>query len=225
LNEASSRLWRMPSLREGLDEMLAATLELLRADMGNVQILDARQGVLSIAAQRGFKQDFLDFFREVSTEDGSACGRALRTGKRIIIEDVDADPPYAPLRSVAAAAGYRAVQSTPLIGRDGTPLGMLSTHFRSVHRPSEQDLRRLDLYARQAADFIERCRTDEELREREARRRARSMGLLPSMPKEKSSSSMPPLSGCSSIRVWTLSDARWRNLSSHRICGTSIAAA
>ena len=66
---------------------------------------------------------------------------------------------------MARAAGFRAVQSTPLIGRDGAPLGMLSTHFRSVHRPTEQELRRLDLYVRQAADFIERCRSDEALRQ------------------------------------------------------------
>jgi PAS domain S-box-containing protein len=164
LNELSSRLWRMRSLREGLDEMLAATIELLGADMGNVQILDAERNVLTIAAQRGFERDFLDFFRKVSTRDDSACGRALRSGARMVIEDVEVDAPYAPLRPIARAAGYRAVQATPLIGRDGTPLGMLSTHFRSPHRPGEQDLRRLDLYVRQAADFIERCRTDEVLR-------------------------------------------------------------
>jgi signal transduction histidine kinase/CheY-like chemotaxis protein len=165
LNELSSRLWRMRSLSDGLDEMLAATIELLGADMGNVQILDADRKVLTIAAQRGFKPDFLNFFHEVSTKDDSACGRALRSGARMIIEDVEADAPYAPLRPIARAAGYRAVQSTPLIGRDGTPLGMLSTHFRSPRRPGQQDLRRLDLYARQAADFIERCRVDEALRQ------------------------------------------------------------
>jgi signal transduction histidine kinase/CheY-like chemotaxis protein/PAS domain-containing protein len=163
LNELSSRLWRMRSLHEGLNEMLAATIQLLGADMGNVQILDAECSVLRIASQHGFGQDFLDFFREVSSEDDSACGRALRSGERVVIEDIEADPLYEPLRAVAKAAGYRAVQSTPLIGRDGTPLGMLSTHTRSVHRPGEQDLRRLDLYVRQAADFIERCRTDEAL--------------------------------------------------------------
>jgi PAS domain S-box-containing protein len=170
LNELSSRLWRMRSLREGLEEMLAATIELLGADRGNVQILDADRGVLAIAAHQGFEPDFLNFFREVSTKDDSACGRGLRSGARIVIEDVEADAPYAPLRGIARAAGYRAVQSTPLISRDGAPLGMLSTHWRSVHRPSEQDLRRLDLYVRQAADFIERCRTDEVLREADRRK-------------------------------------------------------
>src|SRR5262252_5122199 len=40
----------------------------------------------------------------------------------------------------------------------GTLLGTLATHFRSVHRPTEQDLRLLDLYVRQAADIIEHHR-------------------------------------------------------------------
>ncbi|MBD2308978.1 PAS domain S-box protein [Chroococcidiopsis sp. FACHB-1243] len=171
LNEASSRLWRRLSLSEGLNEILVATIELLGADMGNIQLLDADRGVLRIAAQHGFQQDFLNFFREVSTADDSACGRTLRFGKRTIIEDVEADVPYAPLRPVARAAGYRAVQSTPLVGRDGAPLGMLSTHWRAVHRPSEQDLRRLDLYVRQAADFIDHIRAEATLRQSEERYR------------------------------------------------------
>lgn len=87
LNELSSRLWQAPTLRAGLDEMLAATIELLGADMGNVQMLDSKRGVLQIEAQRGFQQPFLDFFREVSMTNDSACGRALRSGERIIIEE------------------------------------------------------------------------------------------------------------------------------------------
>ncbi|HMF08143.1 MAG TPA: response regulator [Thermoanaerobaculia bacterium] len=43
---------------------------------------------------------------------------------------------------------------------------MLSTHFRQPHRPGEQELRRLDLYARQAADFIERYGVEDALRTR-----------------------------------------------------------
>jgi PAS domain S-box-containing protein len=164
LHEASARLWNLRDLREGLEEILAASMELLGADKGNVQLLDGGRGVLQIAVQRGFGQDFLDFFREVSAADDSACGRALRFGERIVIKDVGADPEFAPFRPIACASGFRAVQSTPLIGREGKPLGVLSTYFRSVHQPTEQDLRILDLYARQAGDFIERTRMEETLR-------------------------------------------------------------
>jgi PAS domain S-box-containing protein len=168
LHDSSSRLWQIRDLRKGLAEMLRASLHMLGADKGYVQIMNPR-GVLTIAAHQGFDHSFLEFFKEASVEDSSADGKALRAGRRIIVEDVEADQGSAPFRPIALAAGYRAVQSTPLIARDGRPLGMLSTHFRNPHRPSEHELRILDLYARQAADFIERIRSDEALRQSEER--------------------------------------------------------
>jgi DNA-binding NarL/FixJ family response regulator/Skp family chaperone for outer membrane proteins len=177
LNDSSSRLWQMQSLKDGIEEMLSATIKLVGADKGNVQILDRERGVLIIEAQRGFKKEFLDFFREVSTSDDTACGRALRECERTVIEDVEQDTQYAPYRNVARAAGYRAVIFSPLVKKNGTPLGILSTHFRLPHRPSDEDLRRLDLYVRQASDFIERCKMDEELRRTAQRFRMLSANL------------------------------------------------
>jgi PAS domain S-box-containing protein len=160
LNALGSQLWRATNLQEGMGEMLDATIGMLGADMGNVQLLEG--GTLRIAAQRGFREDFLEFFREVSADDDSACGRALRTGERIIIADVEADEAYAPMRAIARAAGCRAVQSTPLIGRDGKPRGIISTHWRSPYLPDARQLRYLELYVRQASDFIERWEIEAE---------------------------------------------------------------
>ena len=89
-------------------------------------------------------------------------------GRADIVEDVETDAEYADYRAIARAEDFRAVQSTPLIGRDGARLGIISTYWRSPHRPGEQDLRRLDLYARQAADFIGHCRMAKELRDSQA---------------------------------------------------------
>jgi PAS domain S-box-containing protein len=171
LDEASSRLWQTEDLREGLAEMLAATIELLGADKGNVQLWDAERKVLLIAAQRGFEQDFLEFFREVSAADDSACGRALRTGKTVVIEDVERDEPFVPFLPIARAAGFRAVVSAPVLSRGGVRRGVLSAHFSSPHRPSDTDLRRLDLYRRRAAAFIERYSSGQALRDSEERLR------------------------------------------------------
>lgn len=167
LNEWSWRLWRSRSLRDGLDEMLVAVRELLRADRVNIQLLDPLQGKLTVVAQSGFEQEFLEVFREVSGHDDSAYGRALRENKRFIVEDVEQDGTFAAMRPGMKAAGVRAVVSTPLVGADGSLLGMVSCYFSFVHRPTDQDLRRLDLYIRQAADFIRRCRTDDALRRSE----------------------------------------------------------
>src|SRR5262245_61122068 len=57
-------------------------------------------------------------------------------------------------------SGIRAVQSTPLVSRSGELLGMISTHWRKPHQPSESSLRIIDVLARQAADLIERTRIE-----------------------------------------------------------------
>jgi PAS domain S-box-containing protein len=171
LHEVGTRLWLNRDLRQALDEILEGAIELLNADMGAIRILDAARGVLKIQAQRGFKQEFLDVFDVVSAAGASGCGRALRSGERMVVEDVEADAAFTPFRHLARTAGYRAMQSTPIMNREGMPLGILATHFRSVHKLAEQDLRLLDLYVRQAADIIERHRAEDALRESEERLR------------------------------------------------------
>ena len=112
LHELSTRLLASTELQPLLEEILEATIELLNADFGNVQLFNQQSKALEIVAQRGFKQDFLDHFSNVN-EESAACGRAMRQGGRVIIEDVKSDPSFAPHRHIAASAGFRAVQSTP----------------------------------------------------------------------------------------------------------------
>jgi PAS domain-containing protein len=91
----------------------------------------------------------------------------MRRLTRVVIKDVEKDARFAPHRHVARAAGFRAVQSTPLVSREGRLLGMISTHFRQVHRPQWEEFESLDLYALHAADFLERCKREQMLRDRE----------------------------------------------------------
>jgi PAS domain S-box-containing protein len=169
LHALGTRLLISSGLTSLLDEILNASIRLLKADFGNIQLYDPNTKNLRIVAQRGFKQDFLDYFECVRLGDQSACSQAMQRGERVVIEDIEADPSYAPHRAIAASAGYRAVQSTPLLSRSGELLGMLSTHFHQPHRPTERDMRVLDLYTRQVADLIERKQAEEALRESERR--------------------------------------------------------
>jgi PAS domain S-box-containing protein len=171
LHALSTRLLTATDLRTALEDVLEGAVRTSRADFGNIQLFNPQITALEIIAQRGFQQDFLDYFRTVRVDEGSACARAMQSGERIIVEDVELDPSYEPHRCIAAAAGYRAVQSTPLKSRSGSVLGMLSTHCRQPHCPSERDQRFLDLYARHAADFIERIHADEALQTQSERLR------------------------------------------------------
>src|SRR5262249_40311844 len=131
--------------------------------MGAIRIWNSVRGTLRSEAHRGFTCEYLDLFRQISIESTPPCEHVLRSGERMVIEDVEEDTRFAPFRPLARAAGYRALQSTRILSRQGAPLGVLGTHFRSVHKPTDQDLRLLDLYVRQAADIIEPHRTDDVL--------------------------------------------------------------
>src|SRR5258708_6366064 len=168
LHELSTRLTATSDLSSILYEVLDATMELQGANSGDIHLYDDATGTLKIVAHRGLSQEFLDHFAIVDAGDPSLCGLALRSGARIIIEDVNLDADFAPHRGIAASAGFRGVQSTPFYERNtGKSVGMLSTHFREPHRPSERELELTDLYARQAADMITFRLAEQRLRESE----------------------------------------------------------
>ena len=66
----------------------------------------------SLGHPAGFGQEFLDYFAVVE-DVHSTCGRAARQGAQTAVGDVRADPGFTPPLEIAAAAGSRAVQSTP----------------------------------------------------------------------------------------------------------------
>jgi GAF domain-containing protein len=114
----------LPLLQSALSEALAIAGQ----ELGNIQLIDWRSGHLTIAVQRGFTQEFLDCFRHVSIRDGCACGRALFNRETVVLDDVTLDRQFLPYRNVAERAGFRAVQSTPLLTNSGALIGILSTH-------------------------------------------------------------------------------------------------
>lgn len=170
LYELTTRLLATDNLETALNEVLESAVELQRADMGSVHLYDSATETFRVAAQHGFDQALLENFVGQGFDAGSACGRAFQARERAIIEDVQLDPLYQPCLPFAKAAGYRTIQSTPLISRSGNLLGLLSTHFRVPHKFHARELRMLDLYARQAADFIEQIQMINSMREADHRK-------------------------------------------------------
>jgi PAS domain S-box-containing protein len=111
-----------------------------------------------------------EHFKHVDASSHTACGIALRTGSRTFV-DFDT-PPVGTDSCLHLQAGLHTAQATPLLSRDGSAIGMLNTHWRSAgHRSSDDELRFLDLLARQAADLIEQRRAQAALRISENRLR------------------------------------------------------
>lgn len=169
LHDLTLRLDRTDDLRALLVQVMDAIADLHQTEFANIQLFDPASGILRLVAQKGFDSAFESLFGEVRADTGTSCGQALARGERVVIENVDADPAFAPFREAAHHYGFSAAQSTPLFGADGEPLGMVSTYFRERRTFSDSDHRLTDLYARQASEAIIRHRREEALRASQAR--------------------------------------------------------
>jgi PAS domain S-box-containing protein len=156
------------SLEEVLGAVVEAAIALSHADFGNIQLLGPDSSTLYIAAQRGFPQWWIDYWK-ITTAGHGVCGAALQREERVIVEDVEESSIFSGKSlEMQRKAGIRAVQSTPLTTRSGMVIGMLSTHFKEPCRLDARSLVPLDLLAREAADIIEHEQTELEQRRQAA---------------------------------------------------------
>jgi signal transduction histidine kinase/PAS domain-containing protein len=144
-----------PELGDALQRLVAAAVALHGADQGHVQLYDRETRRLQILAHCGCAAPFLARFASMPLDDPSAFAAVLRTREIAQIPDVVQYEPDASLRRLAVEAGYRAVQASPLVSRDGQLLGVLSVHFRDRHDFTERDLQLSTLLGRQAADLLD----------------------------------------------------------------------
>ena len=171
LNEIGTRCARDGNdLEACLQEILRVAIEISAADRGSIQLVDSLSGFLNLTNESGFDQNFHEFLSDADSP--STPNLAVETQQRVIVEDVRQSALFVGSPSLTAMnkAGVRAVQSTPLVSSAGNVLGVISTHFNTTRRPTEQEMRLMDLLARQAADYLERKRVEaekEELLERE----------------------------------------------------------
>src|SRR5439155_1186177 len=137
LHELSARLLREEELAPSLHRVLDASVRVLGADNGHIQLVEEDGKMRRIVAYVGFTQDLpggLD-----SSSPGAALGTlTLERGERVIVEDVHAHPQFARIASACAADGFVSGQATPLANSAGAVVGILSTHFLRPHRPDER---------------------------------------------------------------------------------------
>jgi signal transduction histidine kinase len=166
LQRVSTQLIQTEGIDALYDQILDTAVAIMRSDFASFQVLHPERGELLLLGHRGFPPGSERFWEWVRVTTASTCGMALKTGRRAVVTDVERCELMAGSAELEAhrRAGIRAAQSTPLYSRSGAMLGMISTHWRRPHEPTESEFRALDVLARQAADLIERFQAEEALR-------------------------------------------------------------
>lgn len=156
------------------EKIVDEAVALMHSDYASMQMLFPKRGLggeLRLLAFRGFNPEAAKFWEWVRADSKSTCGIALCYKSRVIAQDIATCDFMAGSEDQRTylATGIRACQTTPLIGRGGNVVGMISTHWRMPHHPSEKDFWLFDILATQAADLIESCGREEELPSNERR--------------------------------------------------------
>jgi signal transduction histidine kinase/ActR/RegA family two-component response regulator len=164
LHEMAVRITGNLDVESVLREVLQAAIAVPGTSQGLLSLCEPERSGLTPAVQAGFPREFLDEVRHVPP-GGGACGTALAERRQVVVEDVTTDPVFASYRVAAERAGFRSCHSTPLFTRRGDIVGVLSVFFPGPRRPSERELRLMDLHARIAADAIENARLHHRLQQ------------------------------------------------------------
>ncbi len=166
LQEISSTLIDEKAVQGLYERLLEVASRVMRSDFASMQRFQGEHG-LELLASRGFPQEAAEHWRWVQATSSTTCGATLRTKVRVIAPDIEGFPNVDACElAMFRRSGVRAIQSTPLLSRNGALLGVISTHWKQPWQPAERQLRLLDVVARQAADLIERTSAEEALRSR-----------------------------------------------------------
>lgn len=156
---AQQRRYPAPRLVAIADAAVGEAARLMGSQFANMQLYIAAQDTLLLLAYRNFDPGFVSGFASFRPDGRTTCSRAVASGLRVILEDIERDEPFAPHVPAALSAGFRALQSTPLKLKSGRPIGVLTTHFAAPRTFSNDELGELDLYAEQVSSELARaCR-------------------------------------------------------------------
>lgn len=162
-------------IRPLLEQLAAAVARLLHTEFAAVWTTLPGEDALAASAWVGFPDSYIAPVR-VPFGAGSA-GRAVVERRVVLVEDVETSHHYDAFRVGALEHGVRAALSVPMLTLGGEPMGALSAYYRERAVPDERDLELVDLYARQAAEMVERARLHAEARALAARERRRAAQL------------------------------------------------
>ncbi len=151
----------LPAILEGI---VRGVEQLSPGTMCSILLLDGKGKRLG----GGIAPSLPDFYKaavdgiEIGVGIG-CCGTAAATGERVIVEDIQTHPYWAPYKELAARAGLGACWSEPIHSATGQVLGTFATYHREVHSPAAFDISIIERSTHLVSIAIERRLAEEAL--------------------------------------------------------------
>ncbi len=152
----------------GLDEVLGEIVQLVDAIEPGLMcalLVANGDGKLSLAAEQNLPDAWSAYLAAGITPgpESGAAGAAAWQRARVIVEDIRIDPICVHNRERALGCGIGCSWAEPIIGTQGTVLGVVTLHARGPRRPGLMHRGLMETAAHLAQVVIERRRTEAEL--------------------------------------------------------------
>ena len=154
LNKVATVVGRSLELDEVLAGALEATLEVMAVEAGGVYLLDEREEVLRLAAQRGLSAEFVSGADRLQPGEGFS-GQVVRTGEPLVVNDLSRDQRLA--RDVMRREGLRSLIVVPLRSK-AEVLGTLFVVTREECAFIDRDTRLLESIGQQVGLAVDNAR-------------------------------------------------------------------
>jgi signal transduction histidine kinase len=139
LNEISSVISQSLDLEEILCSALEQVLRAVGLDTGGIYLYDQKSKTLTVAAQHGFKPDFIKEIDNLKIGEGFS-GQVMESGKPLVIRDISRDSRLS--RGIVPEAGLTSLAVVPLRSKQET-LGTLFLISHDLRDFDEQEMQLL----------------------------------------------------------------------------------
>lgn len=135
-----------------------------RGALCSILLLDEEKKRLHLGAAPSLPGFYNDAIEGLAIGDNvGSCGTAAFRKERIIVEDINTHPYWAPFKELAQQAGISSCWSEPILHGDGEILGTFAIYHPMPATPNARDLEVINFAARLAMLAIEKTRTDARL--------------------------------------------------------------
>jgi PAS domain S-box-containing protein len=171
-----TRAMILQSIAEG--QPLAETLHLLCTDTEtasegmrcSILLYDKERNSLTLGAGPNLPNDCKQIVTGLNVgEKAGSCGTAAHTGKRVIVEDIMADPLWEEILDPTRDLECRACWSEPILDPHKDVLGTFALYCDEARSPSNTEIKLMEDHARIASIAITRHLSDQQLQKNEER--------------------------------------------------------
>ena len=135
-----------------------------RGALCSILLLDNEKKHLHMGAAPNLPDFYNEAIEGIAIGNGvGSCGTAAFLKERVIVEDINTHPYWAPYTELAQQAGLASCWSEPILHGDGEVFGTFAIYHSTPSTPNPQDLEIINFAARLAMLAIEKTRTDTRL--------------------------------------------------------------